>query len=102
MAPTAKTKYKPAAEPAPATNVTEADAHAANRAPRAGSNLASVVSLLESAAGATVAEITAATGWQQHTVRGALAGSITRKFGRTLTSEKIESRGHVYRIALQA
>jgi hypothetical protein len=60
------------------------------------------VSLLESESGATTAELMAATGWQQHTVRGALAGSITRKFGRTLTSEKIERRGRVYRIALQA
>ena len=44
-----------------------------------------------------------ATGWQQHTVRGALAGSITKKLSRALFSEKIEGRGRVYRItALQA
>lgn len=102
MARTAKIKDQPETEAAPATNATEAGAHAANRAPRAGSKLASVVSLLESESGATIAEIMAATGWQQHTVRGALAGSITKKFGRLLTSEKIENRGRVYRIAPQA
>ena len=57
------------------------------------------VELLEGEAGATIAEIMAATNWQQHTVRGALAGSITKKLGRTLTSVKVEGRGRVYRIA---
>jgi Protein of unknown function (DUF3489) len=71
----------------------------ANRTPRAGSKLAQVVEMLEGEAGATIAEIMAATDWQQHTVRGALAGSITKKLGRTLTSEKIEGRGRVYRVA---
>ena len=44
-------------------------------------------------------EIMAATDWQQHTVRGALAGAITKKLGRILSSDKIEARGRVYRIA---
>lgn len=99
MARTAKTKDQSATEPAPATHPTEAGAQAANRAPRPGSKLASVIDLLERAEGATIAEIMAATGWQQHTVRGALAGSITKKLGRALSSEKVEGRGRVYRIA---
>ena len=57
--------------------------------------------LLEREAGATIAEIMTATGWQQHTVRGALAGSIAKKLGRTLSSDKVEGRGRVYRAAIQ-
>jgi hypothetical protein len=68
------------------------------RTPRAGSKLAQMVALLEGAEGATIAEIMATTSWQQHTVRGALAGSITKKLGLTLSSEKVEGRGRVYRI----
>ena len=38
--------------------------------------------------GASLAELVAATGWQAHSVRGALAGSLKRK-GYTILSEKI-------------
>lgn len=98
MARTVKTKEDVATEPveAPEAAVPET----AERTPRPGSKLAKVVELLEGEAGATIAEIMAATNWQQHTVRGALAGSVTKKLGRTLTSEKVEGRGRVYRIAV--
>lgn len=51
-------------------------------------------------AGATVAEIAAATGWLPHTVRGAMAGALKKKLGLIITSEKVEGRGRVYKIAL--
>jgi hypothetical protein len=98
MARTAKTTDQTATE----TSQAATDApEAATRTPRPGSKLATVVDLLESEAGATIAEIMTATGWQQHTVRGALAGAITKKLGRTVTSAKIEGRGRVYRAQLQ-
>jgi len=40
----------------------------------------------------------AATGWQAHTVRGAIAGAIKAKRGIPVTTEKTEA-GLVYRIA---
>lgn len=98
MARIAKTKEDTATEPVQAREAA-AILETATRTPRPGSKLAQVVDLLEGEAGATIAEITAATCWQQHTVRGALAGSITKRFGRTVTSEKVEGRGRVYRIA---
>lgn len=49
--------------------------------------------------GATIEEIIAATGWQAHTVRGAMAGALKKKLELEVTSEKIEGRGRVYRIA---
>jgi len=43
----------------------------------------------------------ATTGWQAHSVRGALAGSLTVKHGLKITSEKIESR-RIYRLLEQS
>jgi len=39
-----------------------------------------------------------ATGWQPHTVRGALAGALKKRLGLTIVSEKLEGRGRVYRL----
>lgn len=99
MSRTAKTNDQPATETVEATQAATAAPDVATRTPRPGSKLATVVSLLESEAGATIAEIMAATDWQQHTVRGALAGAIAKKLGRILSSDKIGARGRVYRIA---
>ena len=41
--------------------------------------------------------VMAATGWQQHSVRGFLAGVVRKKLGLNLVSEPSES-GRVYRI----
>ena len=54
--------------------------------------------MLKRAEGATLAEIIEMTGWQPHTVRGAIAGALKKKLGLEVTSEKTEGRGRVYRI----
>lgn len=43
--------------------------------------------LLRRSEGASLAELMAATGWQQHSVRGAIAGAL-RKRGLVITSDK--------------
>ena len=43
--------------------------------------------LLKRKNGAGIAEMTKATGWQQHSVRGAMAGAL-KKRGHTIASEK--------------
>ena len=43
----------------------------------------------------------AETGWQPHTVRGIVSGTLKKKLGLTVVSAK-EERGRVYRIAAQA
>lgn len=98
MARTAKTKEDTVTEPVEASDDAPITTDTAARTPRPGSKLAQVVELLEGENGATIAEIMAATNWQQHTVRGALAGSIAKKLGRMPSSEKVEGRGRVYRI----
>jgi hypothetical protein len=57
-----------------------------------------MVAMLKRAEGATIAQVVEATGWQQHTVRGALAGALKKRLGLTVTSEKVEARGRVYHI----
>jgi hypothetical protein len=64
---------------------------------RAGTKNAQVVAMLQDRAGTTIAAIMAATGWQQHSVRGFLAGVVRKKLGLNLVSEPGEG-GRVYRI----
>ena len=68
------------------------------RKPREGTKQQQMIDLMRRPKGATLAEIVEATGWQQHTIRGAMAGALKKKLGLTIASEKDESRGRVYRI----
>ena len=69
------------------------------RKPREGTKQQQMIDLLRRPKGATLVEIVEATGWQQHTIRGAMAGALKKKLGLTITSEKDETRGRVYKIA---
>jgi hypothetical protein len=68
------------------------------RKTRDGTKQALMISMLRRREGATIAEIVAETGWQQHTVRGAFAGALKKKLGLAIVSEKIDGRGRVYRV----
>ena len=50
-------------------------------APRAGTKQALMIELLRRPEGATVEQIAAATGWQHHTIRGAISGALKKKLG---------------------
>ena len=64
---------------------------------RAGTKNSKVLAMLRNQAGTTISAIMAATDWQQHSVRGFLAGVVRKKLGLNLVSEPNE-RGRVYRI----
>lgn len=64
---------------------------------RAESKIQKLVTLLRGANGATLEEMMSTTGWQPHSVRGALSGTIKRKLGLTLVSE-IREGVRVYRV----
>jgi hypothetical protein len=53
--------------------------------------------MLRGPAGTTIAAIMTATDWQQHSVRGFLAGIVRKKLGLNLVSEATD-KGRVYRI----
>lgn len=54
--------------------------------------------LLNRPEGATLQELQAATGWQQHSVRGFMAGAVKKKLGLTLLSQKPDGGPRRYRI----
>ena len=67
---------------------------------RDGTKQALLIAMLKRPEGATLAQIVEATGWQPHTVRGALAGALKKRLGLVVTSEKVEGRERVYSISL--
>jgi hypothetical protein len=73
----------------------EGDAPKAPATPKG--KIGSLVALLCRPEGAGLQEMQDATGWQAHSVRGAIAGSVKKKLGLTVTSEKTAA-GRVYRI----
>ena len=58
---------------------------------------ARIIAMLRTPTGATIAALITATDWQQHSVRGFLAGVVCKKLGLNLVSEQSD-KGRVYRI----
>ncbi len=50
--------------------------------------LATIVAMLRKAPGASIAALCDATGWQAHSVRGALSGTLKKKLGLKVVSAK--------------
>ena len=63
-----------------------------------GSKRSRVIAMLQSPAGATIAAMMKATGWQQHSVRGFLAGVVRKRLKLKLGSKKVDGT-RVYQIA---
>ncbi len=66
---------------------------------RPGTKQALLIDLLKRKKGATIDEAIAATGWQPHSVRGAISGTLKKKLGLAVTSEKPDDGPRRYRIA---
>lgn len=71
---------------------------AAPKAPRAESKQAGFIAAMRTAKGISIAEAAKRFGWQNHTVRGAVAGALRKKLGLKVEAERDEERGTVYRI----
>jgi Protein of unknown function (DUF3489) len=65
---------------------------------RQGSKTAKVLDLLKRSGGATLKEIMKATGWQAHSVRGFLSGTLGKKMKLTVTSTKAEDGARSYSV----
>ena len=57
-----------------------------------------VIQLLIQKGGATTAEIATATGWQFHTIRGFISGTVQKKLGHNVKSERNKAGDRVYEI----
>jgi Protein of unknown function (DUF3489) len=96
-----KSVKKPAKSPPPAKAANAAQ-HATGEAktnktdPR--SKQARVVAMLQSPTGTTIAAIMKATGWQQHSVRGFLAGVVRKRLKLKLASKRVNG-SRIYQIA---
>lgn len=66
---------------------------------KAKSKLQQLEAMLRRPDGVTVAQIGKALHWQAHSVRGAMSGSLKKKQGLTITSEKTQDGQRLYRIA---
>ena len=67
--------------------------------PRENTKQAKLIALLRRPGGATIRDLAKATGWQRHTVRGAISGALKKRLGLAVASEKVEDSERVYRIA---
>ena len=79
----AKTKQPKASKAAPAEKPT----------PRAGTKQAQMIEMLKRPEGATVEQIAAATGWQHHSIRGAISGALKKKLGLTVEATRTREVG---------
>jgi hypothetical protein len=66
---------------------------AAKPTPRAGTKQAQMIEMLKHPEGATVEQIAAATGWQKHTIRGAISGALKKKLGLTVEATRTREVG---------
>jgi hypothetical protein len=71
---------------------------ASRRNANPGSKQSRVIAMLQSPQGATIAAMMKATDWQQHSVRGFLAGVVRKRLKLKLSSKKVDGN-RVYQIA---
>src|ERR1700737_3972154 len=87
----------PAAAPTIKSSRHSAGASEPKRADR-DSKKSRVIALLQSPTGATITAMMKGTGWQQHSVRGFLAGVVRKRLKLKLASKKVDGN-RVYQIA---
>lgn len=96
---TAKPVSRPAEGEAKTQNRNKTDARAAkaaraitevSAAPRQGSKIDTLIGLMKSKSGAAIDDLARATGWQAHSVRGAISGTLKKKLGLKVLSERAD------------
>jgi hypothetical protein len=92
----AKKKGKSAKKATPAKKAPKAEKKATGA--RDGSKTNTILGLLKRPGGVTAKELMKVTGWQPHSVRGFLSGTIGKKMGLTVTSNKGEDGERSYSI----
>ena len=97
QAPDVAPEEAPASKKATRAKKAPTSAAAADGA-RQGSKTATVLELLKRKGGVTAQELLDATGWQPHSVRGFISGTVGKKMGLTVVSTKSDSGERTYSI----
>jgi hypothetical protein len=79
---------------------TSAEPQAAAAAGPRQTKIGAIVKLLCRHEGATIAQMMEVTGWQRHSVRGALSGAVKKDLGLNVVSQKTGAE-RVYRIVAE-
>jgi len=66
---------------------------------RPGTKLAAIIDAMRHPGGATIAQMMAGTGWQAHTVRGAISGMVRKRLGYQVVTAKEADGQRTYCIA---
>ena len=66
--------------------------------PERGTKTAKILALLKRPGGASLQQLRKATGWEAHSVRGFLSGTLKKKMGLRVTSTKVPDGDRTYRI----
>ena len=85
------------ARPKTATNARRRTKASTQTKVRAGTKQSAAIAMLRSSGGTTIESLMKATGWQQHSVRGFLAGVVRKRLGLNLNSSLADGR-RVYRV----
>lgn len=89
----------PMAAPAKKRRATEQRKETKDGGEAKGTKIEAVVSLMRRPGGATLAQLTKATGWQPHSVRGAISGTLRKRLGLAVTTKPDDAGRLIYRIA---
>ena len=65
---------------------------------RDGTKTATILEMLKQLGGATAKELLKATGWQAHSLRGFISGTLGKKMGLTVDSAKGEDGEYTYSV----
>ncbi len=65
---------------------------------KAGTKAHTLIALLKSKRGATIAGLMSATGWQAHSIRGFLSGALRKRYGLRALSQKADGQPRRYSI----
>ena len=57
-----------------------------------------IIGLLKRTNGGSIAELAKATGWQKHSVRGFMSGTLKKNLGLDITSARAEGKDRRYHI----
>ena len=69
-----------------------------SNAPRRVSKTAKILALLKRPGGASLPQLQKATGWQPHSMRGFLSGTLKKKMGLRVHSAKLADGTRTYRV----